>query len=149
MTNGTVSRKMVATRICFWLGCIIQASWILYQESPSHSHEPRHGLFTAVSVVFFLLYLLPFAAFGAGLRDESDGLHVEQYTSTIIPYTQIKTCFGLYLIPFQVLIVLTESRFPVNILISGDVFAGGKNGLFRDGKQAAKIKQRLSQKTSI
>jgi hypothetical protein len=144
MTSGTVSRKMVATRICFWLACLIEALCILYQELPSQSHEPRHGLLIAISVVFLLFYLLPFAAFGAGLRDESDGLHVEQYTSTIIPYTQIKTCFGLFLIPFQVVIVLTESRFPLNILISGDVFAGGKNGLFRDGKQAAKIKQILS-----
>jgi hypothetical protein len=145
MTSGTVSRKMVATRICFWLACLIEAFCILYQASPSQSHEPRHGLFIAISVVFLLFYLLPFAAFGAGLRDESDGLHVEQYISATISYSKIKTCFGLYLIPFQTVIVLTKSRFPLNILISGDVFMGGKNGLFRDGKQAAKIKQHLSQ----
>jgi len=96
-----------------------------------------------------LVYLLPFAVFGAHLRDGSDELLVEQYTVTTISYKQVRACFGLYLVPFQFVIVLTRRGFPLNILLSGDVFVGGKNGLVRDGRQASRIKQRLLENQTV
>jgi len=93
--------------------------------------------------IFFLFYLLPLAIFGAKLQAKVDGLHVEQYSSTVLSYTQVRACFGLFLFPVQMVIVLTSQNLPLRILISGDVFVGGRNGLFRDGKLACSIKEHL------
>ena len=78
----------------------------------------RERLFDAVgSLIFLLLYLLGPAIFGARIRAADDGLGVEQYRRTIIPYSEIQGCHSFYLFPWQLVIVTTKRRFPLNILI--------------------------------
>jgi len=97
----------------------------------------------AVAVLFFLLYLLGPTVFGARIESENDGLRVEQYGRRLIPYSEIRRCIGFFLFPWQVVIITTKEKFPLNVLISGDTLSGRRRSLTQAGTLAAAVKSRI------
>ena len=136
---------MVFQRVVFWLACIIEGLWIAKRLSDSRDGSVTGLIVTITGISLLLIYLLPIATFGAKIHVGADSLHIEQYSSTVVAYSEITACFGLRLFPWPMVIVLTKRQFPLSILISGDYFASRKRGPFQNGKLAARIKERLTQ----
>jgi hypothetical protein len=98
---------------------------------------------TVVAVVFFLLYLLVPALFGARVEAGEDGLRVEQYRNVLIPYSEITRCYSFFLFPVQLAILVTKRRLPLGILLAGDRVVEKRRSLIQDGELAALVKSRM------
>ena len=112
MTSHTSARiwfNVVTALYAFWA---IHRVWV--------EPESRTVWFFVCTFVFFSLFLLPVTLFQAKIEARPEGLHVLQYRSAVVPYADVKRCIGLFLIPFPTVIVITNWKFPLNVLISDD-----------------------------
>jgi|SRR5215472_4687644 len=136
-----IYRSIMLLRIWFWIACAVQAAWIWYtlRSAPGSRASPL----LVGSIGFLLIYLFPIALLGAKLEVKEDGLHVEQYSSSVLPYTDVRRCVSFFLFPGQFLIVFTKRPFPLSILISGDTLDHPRRSFFDDGKLAQAIKASL------
>ena len=78
----------------------------------------RTPLYLAGTTIFFFAYLLPLTLFEAKIEPKPDGLHVLQYRPLVVPYADVKICFGFFLIPFRRVVVVTNREFPVKVLLT-------------------------------
>lgn len=131
----------VTARIWFYVVAVAYGIWAIYSVSV-HS-ESRTPFFLILTSIFFFLYLLPITVFQARLEHKPDGLHVLQYRSVVIPYDDLKCCVGFFLFPFSMVVVDTNRKLPLEILLSGDDFERIRMRFFRDGKLATAIKARM------
>lgn len=92
---------LVANAACIWL-----------------KPDFRTPLYLTGAAIFFFVYLLPLTLFQAKIEAKSDGLHVLQYDSVVVAYADVKTCFGFFLIPFRTVVVVTNRKFPVTVLLT-------------------------------
>lgn len=135
----------VTARIWFYIVSVAYAVWATYSVSVhADSHNP---FFLMITSIFFFLYLLPITVFQARLEPKPDGLHVLQYRSVVIPYDNLKLCVGFFLFPFSMVVVVTNRKLPLKILLSGDDFEKTRARFFQDGKLAAAIKARMCSET--
>ncbi len=109
------SYALILTRLWFYLLSAFYVYWAVHKVWIDPS--ARTSFFLLGTSIFFFLYLLPITLFQAKLEPKSDGLHVLQYTSVVVPYRDIKHCIGLFLVPFPTVIVITSHRFPLKVLI--------------------------------
>lgn len=129
---------LVVTRLWFYAVSSFYVYWAVHKLWVDPSSRTRFVLL--VTSIFFFLYLLPFTLFLAKLEAKPDGLHVLQYKSVVLAYQDIRSCIGLFLLPFSTVIVITNRRFPLKVLISGDDFEGRPKGVLQDGRLAESIK---------
>src|SRR6266702_2666091 len=125
-------------RILFYVLSALYPVWAVHKVWVDPS--ARNSFFFLGTSIFFFLYLLPITIFQAKLEPKPNGLHVLQYGSVVVPYRDIKHCIGLFLVPFPTVIVITNRRFPLKVLISADEFEGRPKGLIQDGRLAKSIK---------
>ena len=102
----------------------------------------RTPLYLTGSAIFFFLYLLPLTLFEANIEPKADGLHILQYRPAVVPYADVKICFGFFLIPFRRVVVVTNRKFPVKVLLTGED-SDGLSGfrLFQEGKLVKTVKE--------
>ena len=115
--------------------------WNLYGISKIPLDERTFA--TIGAVLFSLMYLLPPALFGADLKAAEDGVHVEHYSKAVIPYSEIRGCYSFYQFPWQVMVLTTKRKFPLNILYAGDKLTGQSRSLVQDGELAARVKAKI------
>lgn len=99
---------------------------------------------TAAAVAFFLIYLLVPALFGARLEPVEGGLFVEQYRKVTIPYSDIKRCYGVYLFPQQLIVIVTNRGFPLTIVLAGDRLVGKRKSPLQVGELATLVRSRMA-----
>jgi hypothetical protein len=104
------------------------------------NREGRTPFFLIGASIFFFLYLLPLTVFQARLEPKPDGLHVLQYRSVLMPYADVRRCIGFFLFPFPMVMVITNRKFPLRVLLSGDTFDKSRLTLIQDGRLAKSIK---------
>ena len=87
-------------------------------------HAPKdERLFGGISSsLFFLLYVIPFTVFLANVEVQETGVHVEQFGTKFVAFSQLRACRNIFLWPFRVAVVITRERFPMNLLV---VFSPG------------------------
>ena len=134
--------KILPYRLWLYFLAIFYVSWTTYKLWTDAAD--RNPFFVSGTLVFFVLYVIPFTVFQAKVESKPDGLHVLQYRSVVIPYSDVKRCMGLFLVPFQVTIVVTKRRFPLNLLVTGDHFKGIPKWLIQDGELAKPIKSMMA-----
>ena len=49
---------------------------------------------------------------------------MEHFDTRFLPFSQLRACFKIFLVPFKVAVVVTRERFPKNVLV---VFAPDGN----------------------
>ena len=82
--------------------------------------EYRTPWWLGAMTIFFFVYLLPLTLFEAKIEPKPDGLHILQYRSLVVPYADVKICFGFLLIPFRRVVVVTNRKLPVKVLLTID-----------------------------
>jgi len=92
---------------------------------------------------FFLLFVVG-TVIGAKVRAVEDGLRVQQYRTTLIPYFEIRGCYSFFLFPLQLVIVMTRRNFPLNVLITEDKLTASRRSLTQDGELARLVKSRMT-----
>ena len=125
-------------RLWFYAVAIGYAIWTLLSV-PALPPSERHFALVA-SAIFFAVYIVPITVLAAVIEPEESGVLVEQYGKTEISYSEIRWCRGIFVFPFQVVIVTTRRRFPLNLLIEGDRVSGRRRSLIQDGDKAARIR---------
>src|SRR5260370_35558122 len=110
--------KILPYRLWLYFLAIFYVSWTTYKLWTDAAD--RNPFFVSGTLVFFVLYVIPFTVFQAKVESKPDGLHVLQYRSVVIPYSDVKRCMGLFLVPFQAPIVVSERAFPLNMLLTVD-----------------------------
>jgi hypothetical protein len=135
-----MSLKTIAYKIYLLAWAVCCAVWFLHSSSKMAAHHRR---FTEAVGILLLFYFVPQAIFEARAEAAEDGLHVEQYGKALISYSEIRRCFSFYLFPFQIVIVMTKRKFPLNILITGDKLATRRRSLLQDGELASRIKSKM------
>jgi hypothetical protein len=137
---------MRASRFCFLL-VLVGYPILIWCELTKI--RPDEMLFAVLaSSLFFVCYLLPFALFLAKVEVTNDGLMVEKSRRLLIGYSEISKCYGLFLIPFQVAVVITERKFPLKILIAGDSVKGPRKSIFQDGLLVSAIRAKITSRSS-
>ena len=131
--------KLLAYRVFFYAASTCYAVWVIHRILVNPTSRSSF-LFIILVSIFFFVYMLPLTVFQAKIEPEADGLHVLQYRSVILPYSDIIYCVGLFLVPFPTVVIVTNRRFPLNLLISGDEFTGPPKSLIQDGRLAISIK---------
>jgi hypothetical protein len=131
--------KLLAYRFFFYAASTSYAVWAIHRILVNPTSRSSFLFIISVSI-FFFVYMLPLTVFQARIDPEPDGLHVRQYRSVILPYSDVKYCVGLFLVPFPTVVVVTSRSFPLNLLISGDEFTGPPKSLIQDGRLATSIK---------
>jgi hypothetical protein len=99
--------------------------------------------FAVVVCGFFFLLFVVGTLFGAKVQAAEDGLRVQQYRTTLIPYFEIRRCYSFFLFPLHLVIVMTRRNFPLNILITEDKLTAKRRSLTEDGELAGVIKSRM------
>jgi hypothetical protein len=116
---------LVANAFCIWLKPVF-----------------RTPLYLTGSAIFFFLYLLPLTLFEAKIEPKPDGLHILQYRPLVVPYADVKICFGFFLIPFRGVVVVTNRKFPVKVLLTVEDIDGPSGfRLFQEGKLVKTVKE--------
>jgi hypothetical protein len=95
-------------------------------------------------LIFFCCYLLPLGALQAKIELEDDGVVVHRWNTTLLEYTEMSRCYGFFLFPFQIVILVTKRRFPLKIIISGDSIQGRRTSIWQAGIIAQTIQQRIA-----
>jgi len=109
-------------RILGYLIAIGYATWALYAVRRAPQDE---RLFGAVGCsIFFLFYVVPFTVLAANIEIQETGIRVEQFDTRFLPFSQLRACFKIFLVPFRVAVVVTRERFPMNMLV---IFTPGDN----------------------
>lgn len=102
--------------------------------------NPSELLFDLIAGLLFLLfYLVPFALFQARIEATSSGISVERWNKSLVEYSDVVGCYGVFWIPFQAAILITKRRFPLNIIISGDEIDGCRRSMFQRGALASSV----------
>jgi hypothetical protein len=90
-------------------------------------------------IPFFLFLLVPVVVFGASIRPGDLALKVSQYTDTEVSYEKVRGCYRYFFPPFQLVLITTRRRFPLNVLISGD------GTIMQRGTLAENVRNRIRQ----
>ncbi len=99
-----------------------------------------------VGSLFFFAYIVPLLFFSADVRVSEGGLLVRQIpypSAALIPYREIRTCFGLFLVPFHLAVIVTRRRLPLTIVLAFDPPAEGDRSPFRPGKLVRQIREQI------
>jgi len=91
---------------------------------------------------FYLLYILPFVLFSADVAVTNRGLLMKRIRTTIIPFSEISVCVGVFLIPFQLLVLLARRGSMPIIAITFDSLLGPRRSIFQAGELVAAINER-------
>jgi uncharacterized protein (DUF2342 family) len=116
-------------------------AWAMHSSTKMGSAD-RLGAKAAL-ILFLLVYFAAPAVFGARIEVTEEGLRVEQWSRSLIAYSEITHCRGFYLFPWQVVVLTTRRRFPLNVLFSGDRLAGKRRSPVQDGELALQIRSRV------
>jgi hypothetical protein len=107
-----------AVRIYWYICAAFYVVWSVYRIPKL---APDEVAFAAVVFsLLFILYLFPITVFGSDIKLEEEGIKVLQYRRTFIPFSSIRACYSIFLVPFQLVLVITACKFPLRILVAGD-----------------------------
>lgn len=139
-----MSLKALAFKFYLLALTAVPVTWLFYSTPKMASGERLFSQAIAASVLFFLL---TDAVFGAKVEQTEEGLKVEQWVETFIAYREVRGCYSFYLPPLQFVILTTERRFPLKLLITGDALVGPRRSLIQDGRLALDVKSKM--RTSV
>jgi hypothetical protein len=134
-------KRRVASRV-YWYAITVAYLIAAFVYIPTLPHD-EHLFAAAGTSVFLILYLLPITVFGAKIEATEFGIRVEQYVETNISYSDIRRCYSFYLLPFQVLVVVTNRRPPLKVLFYADSLKEKRRSLTQDGELARLIRSRM------
>ena len=92
---------------------------------------------------FYILYLAPIVLFSADMELTEQGLVVRRMRAVFIPFSQIRFCLGVFLIPFQFVVVLAELNSRPIIALTLDSLPERRHSVFQRGRLARAINERV------
>jgi hypothetical protein len=101
--------KILPYRLWLYFLAIFYVSWTTYKLWTDAAD--RNPFFVSGTLVFFVLYVIPFTVFQAKVESKPDGLHVLQYRSVVIPYSDVKRCMACSLFLFRSLSLSRNAAF--------------------------------------
>jgi hypothetical protein len=126
-------------------GSLLTAGFVVLNLHYIRRLPPQERLFAlVVGGIFFLFYLVAPTVFGAKVKAEEEGLRVQQYRTTLIPYFEIRRCYSFFLFPLQLVVVMTRRNFPLNVVITEDKLTVRRRSLTQDGELATLVKSRMT-----
>lgn len=134
---------MRRTKVILSIACLAYVATIVY-KLPQSNQDERVFNATIASIFFFLYLLLPLL-FIADVKIEGSHIAVDGWRKIPVPIDRVRFCFGLYLFPWQLGIVI--SRFPLNFVMFGDSIEGSRRSLFQRGVLAQNIYARMKEST--
>ena len=134
-------RKSLGGRL---LGYVVTLAYIVWAILFVPSLRGRELLFAAIVCPLFLaFYLIPMTVFGAGVKLTETGLRVRQYGDTIVPYSDVLRCYSLFVVPFQILLIIPRRGLPLKFLYCIDRLTEPRRSLMQDGETATALKARI------
>jgi len=125
---------LIAVTACYPFFC-----WYFLRRTPRE--EITFALIG--SSLFFVIYLLLPSIFLATIEPADSGVRYHQFSSGSIPYAVVRSCWGVFVFPFQVVIVRSSLRFPRNFFIAVDSVQGHWKSFLQEGVIAHSIRSRL------
>jgi hypothetical protein len=136
-----MSTRAVVYRVC---GYLLTAGFVVLNLHYIRRLPLEERTFAVVVCGFFFLLFVVGTVFGAKVQAVEDGLRVQQYRTTLIPYFEIRGCYSFFLFPLQLVIVMTRRNFPLNVLITEDKLTASRRSLTQDGELARLVKSRMT-----
>jgi len=131
-----------AVRVYWYICAGVYVIWSAYRIPKL---PPDETIFASIGAsVFFLLYLFPITVFGSDIKVQDKGIEVVQYRQSFIPFSNIKRCYSLFLVPFRIVVVITDRKFPMRVLVSGDKGSSSNDAESPAGTTARRIRAALS-----
>jgi hypothetical protein len=125
-------------------GCIVTLAYVAWAVLFLPGLRGRELLFgIVVCSLFLVFYLVPIAVFSARIELTEMGLRVRQYGETIVPYSDVLRCYSLFVVPFQILLVITRRSLPLKVLYCTDRLTKPRKSLMQDGEIASALKARM------
>jgi hypothetical protein len=90
--------------------------------------ENRWTGFVLFGIPFVFLFV-PLVVFGASIRPAELGLKISQYKDVEVGYGEVRGCYRYVFPPFELVVITTRRRFPLNVLIEGDGVIGRRGTL--------------------
>ena len=97
---------------------------------------------TVLLAILFLVYIFPLVILGASIEPGDSVLRIRQHRKLEIPYSDVTGCYTLYLLPFQMVLVTTNRRFPLRFLLAVE------KSLTRPGIIAQEVRRHLPPRRS-
>ena len=102
--------------------------------------EPSDLLFgVIIAAHFFAVYLVPLGLLQGKVEATDRGVSVERWRESFIAYSDVIGCYGLFLFPFQIAVLITKRRFPLTVVIACDEIDGRRRSLFQRGRLASSV----------
>lgn len=93
---------------------------------------------------FYVLYLLPIVLFSTDIEVTPEGLIMRRLRTILVPFSQVHLCIGVFLIPFQIVVVLAKSNGKSIIALTFDSPPRVRRSIFQRGALAAAINERVA-----
>jgi hypothetical protein len=115
------------------IGYPILMAWHLCRNPPDFMFA------LVVGALFYAMYVVPLMLVQGKIEPTDRGVSVERWSKWSIEYSDVVACFGLFLIPFHIAILITRRPFPHRFVITGDEIEGRPRSLFQRGRLASAV----------
>jgi hypothetical protein len=111
--------QMILKKAYLALFAMFYVGWNVMMLKRAHDPADRQfGIW--VSTWFFTFYVLMPLLFAGSIKLEQEKIVLERFQKRDLPLTSVRRCWGFYLFPWQLGILLTDDRFPFNLFVFGD-----------------------------
>jgi hypothetical protein len=102
--------------------------------------NPSDFMFALIGgALVYALYVIPLTLVHGKIEPTDRGVSVERWSKWSIEYSEVLACYGFFLIPFHIAILVTRRPFPRRIVITSDEIEGPPRSLLQRGKLASSV----------